>query len=122
MRLYARWPESISNTVKIANECHTEFQFGKFYLPSFELPNHEDTEEAVVRMAHEGLQKRLEIRERIKGPISEERRKEYDQRLEYELKIIRQMGFCGYFLIVQDFINWAKDHDIPVGPGRGSGA
>lgn len=122
IRLYSKWPSAISNTVKIANECHTEFEFGKFYLPSFELPGNETAEDAVVRMAHEGLQRRLEVRKKIKGEISPERLREYDDRLEYELKIIKQMGFCGYFLIVQDFINWAKDHDIPVGPGRGSGA
>lgn len=111
-------PEAISNTVQIAEECHVEMDFSHHYFPVYELPEGMTLETEFQRLAREGLQKRLENHPN-KDTIDKQM---YWDRLERELGVICQMGFPGYFLIVQDFINWAKDHDIPVGPGRGSAA
>ncbi len=105
-------PESIENTVKIAERCNVEFEFGNTKLPRFITPNGEDNKKYFLRLAREGF-------ERIYGSDAPE---EYKERLEYEINVITQMGYTDYYLIVADFINYAKTHDIPVGPGRGSGA
>ncbi|MCH2164051.1 MAG: DNA polymerase III subunit alpha [Marinovum sp.] len=110
--LFADLPEALENTVEIAKRC----AFGSYRRDPI-LPKFADDEVAELRrMANEGLQKRLAV---IPHAASVE---EYQERLEFELGIIEDMGFPGYFLIVADFIQWAKDQDIPVGPGRGSGA
>ena len=110
--LFADLPEAIENTVEIAKRCAF-----KAYLRDPILPKFADDEVAELRrIANEGLQKRLSM---IPHAVTLE---EYQERLDFELGIIEGMGFPGYFLIVADFIQWAKDHDIPVGPGRGSGA
>ncbi|KAE9626450.1 DNA polymerase III subunit alpha [Parasedimentitalea maritima] len=110
--LFADLPEAIENTVEIAKRCAF-----KAYLRDPILPKFADDEVAELRrIANVGLQKRLAV---IPHAVSLE---EYQERLDFELGIIEGMGFPGYFLIVADFIEWAKDHDIPVGPGRGSGA
>ncbi len=109
--IFARVPESLDNTVKIAEKCNVEFEFGKLLLPSFPVPNGEDSYEYLKRLAQNGLFERY-------GPDNEEAHK----RLDYELDVICSMGYVDYFLIVWDFIKYAKDHDIPVGPGRGSAA
>ncbi len=110
--LFADLPEAIENTVEIARRC----AFGAYRRDPI-LPKFADDEVAELRrIANEGLQKRLAV---IPHAVSVE---EYQERLDFELGIIEGMGFPGYFLIVADFIQWAKDHDIPVGPGRGSGA
>ncbi|WP_022707744.1 DNA polymerase III subunit alpha [Paracoccus zeaxanthinifaciens] len=110
--LFADLPEALENTVEIARRC--AFAVSK-HAPI--LPKFADDEVAELRrQANEGLQARLKV---IPHAVTPE---EYQQRLDFELNIIEQMGFPGYFLIVADFIGWAKDHDIPVGPGRGSGA
>ncbi|MVO18353.1 DNA polymerase III subunit alpha [Parasedimentitalea huanghaiensis] len=110
--LFADLPEAIENTVEIAKRCAF-----KAYLRDPILPKFADDEVAELRrIANEGLQKRLSV---IPHAVTVE---EYQKRLDFELDIIEGMGFPGYFLIVADFIQWAKDHDIPVGPGRGSGA
>ena len=96
---------------------------GTYYLPTFDLGTGETEVEGLRRIAKEGLEARLEVLKELYGEkLNEERIKEYWERLEYELGVIIDMGFPGYFLIVQDFIHWSKEHDIPVGPGRGSGA
>ncbi len=111
-------PDALSNTMRIAEECHVEMDFSHHYFPVYELPEGMTLETEFQRLAREGLEKRLE-----QHPDRETLdRKVYWDRLELELGVICQMGFPGYFLIVQDFINWAKTHDIPVGPGRGSAA
>ncbi|SDJ98707.1 DNA polymerase III subunit alpha [Aliiruegeria lutimaris] len=110
--LFADLPEAIENTVEIARRCHVVSQLRKPILPTFAA----DEVEELRRQAHEGLEKRLAV---IPHAASVEA---YNERLEFELGIIESMGFPGYFLIVSDFIKWAKEHDIPVGPGRGSGA
>ncbi len=110
--LFADLPEAIENTVEIARRCAFMAYKRKPILPVFA----EDEVEELRRQAWEGLEKRLAV-----IPLAAERAV-YEERLRFELGIIEKMGFPGYFLIVSDFIKWAKDHDIPVGPGRGSGA
>lgn len=110
--LFADLPEAIENTVEIARRCAFMAYRRDPILPKFA----DDEVAELRRIANEGLQKRLSV---IPHAVSVE---EYQERLDFELGIIEGMGFPGYFLIVADFIQWAKDHDIPVGPGRGSGA
>lgn len=121
--LFADIPEAIENTVQIAKKCNTEILLGKNFLPRFSTPNEETESEYFEHLAKDGLQKRLE-KKFSNGELieSEENIKKYYDRLSYEMNIIKQMEFPGYFLIVSDFINWAKSNDIPIGPGRGSGA
>ena len=119
--LFADIPEALANSVEIAKRCNLSLTLGKNYLPQFPTPNGETLEDYLVAQAHEGLVKRLEVL----YPDAEKRtakRPEYEARLDFETKVIIQMGFAGYFLIVADFINWAKHNSVPVGPGRGSGA
>jgi len=122
--LFADIPQALNNTVAIAKKCNVELPFGvnhKLYLPNFPTPNGEDTNTYFTNLARKGLQERLE--EDFPNKVEKESvRAKYEERLEKEINIIKEMGFPGYFLIVADFINWAKEHDIPVGPGRGSGA
>lgn len=113
---FAHVPEAISNTVKIADQIDIKLTLGEYYFPEYELPEGMTMADEFSRMCREGLQKRIDI---IPYEIDE---KIYWDRLELELKVINDMGFPAYFLIVQDFINWAKDNGIPVGPGRGSAA
>ncbi|MCT2540298.1 DNA polymerase III subunit alpha [Sedimentimonas flavescens] len=110
--LFADLPEALENTVEIARRCAFAAYKRKPILPRFA----DDEVEELRRQAWDGLRARLEV---IPHAVSVA---EYEARLEFELGIIEGMGFPGYFLIVADFIKWAKDHDIPVGPGRGSGA
>lgn len=120
-QLYGAWPEALANTRLIADRCNVEFKFGEYFLPKFDLGvQGESTEDGFKRIAREMLEARFVTLRRLYGAGLNEIT--YRARLEYELDIICKMGFAGYFLIVQDFINWAKRHDIPVGPGRGSGA
>ena len=110
--LFADLPEAVENTVEIAQRCAFMAYRRDPILPKFA----DDEVAELRRQAHQGLRDRLAI---IPHAASVE---DYEKRLEFELGIIEGMGFPGYFLIVADFIKWAKDHDIPVGPGRGSGA
>src|SRR6185312_11034275 len=97
--LFADLPEVLDNTVELAKRCNLELSFGRYYLPAFPVPARETLESWIGNQAREGLEQRLADR-----------------------GVIGKMGFAGYFLIVSDFIRWAKSRDIPVGPGRGSGA
>lgn len=120
--LFSDIPEAIANSLEIAKRCSLEIQLGKYFLPEYPIPAGLTENDFFIKISREGLEKRLgRILDRD-APDYAERRKAYDDRLKFELDIITQMGFPGYFLIVMDFIQWAKDHDIPVGPGRGSGA
>ncbi|MBD3676796.1 MAG: DNA polymerase III subunit alpha [Rhodobacteraceae bacterium] len=110
--LFADLPEALENTVEIARRCAYKAEKRAPILPRFA----EDEVEELRRQAKEGLVERLKVIPHA-APVED-----YEKRLEFELGIIEGMGFPGYFLIVADFIKWAKDHDIPVGPGRGSGA
>ena len=110
--LFPELPEAADNTVKIAERCHLEFEFGKTKLPHFETPDGSGNEEFFVRMCREGLLRRY-------GEHPDQSLKD---RLDYEIETISTMGYVNYYLIVWDFIRYAKSVDIPVGPGRGSGA
>lgn len=118
--LFADIPEALQNTVEIAKRCNVTVRLHEYFLPNF--PTGEmSTEEFLVHKSKEGLEERLAFL----FPDPDERvqkRGPYDERLDIELGVINQMGFPGYFLIVMEFIQWGKDNDIPVGPGRGSGA
>ncbi|MCD6389940.1 MAG: DNA polymerase III subunit alpha [Desulfobulbaceae bacterium] len=114
-------PEAIAETVRIAERCDLELSFGDYHFPAFPVPEGETLESMFEKATREGFAERMaELREREK--VSPETDKIYRNRLEMEIDIIKGMGFSGYFLIVADFIIWAKKHQIPVGPGRGSGA
>ncbi len=122
-KVYAAWPEAVANTLKIAESCNVKFEFGKYYLPKFPVPAGETADEYLKRRAKEMLEARMESLAITYGAkFDDSAREKYRNRLDFELDVIVKMGFAGYFLIVQDFINWAKDNGIPVGPGRGSGA
>jgi DNA polymerase-3 subunit alpha len=115
------YPEALAETVKIAERCNLELEFGHHHFPNFPLPEGETLDSYFERLAREGLKERLAVI-REKGELTAELEKTYHERLEMEIEVIKTMEFPGYFLIVADFINWAKNHKIPVGPGRGSGA
>jgi len=120
--LFADIPEALENSVEIAKRCNLELTLGKAVLPDFPIPEGMTVDQFFREQARKGLQWRLE---RVLDPVAadfSERRRPYDERLEIELNVIIGMGFPGYFLIVADFIHWAKDNGVPVGPGRGSGA
>jgi len=112
---FSEIPEAVSNSVEIARRCNVEIELGKLMFPEYDVPEGYTRESFLEELAYRGLQERL--REEGGGDISE-----YEPRLEEELRIINTMGYAGYFLVVWDFINYAKKHSIPVGPGRGSAA
>ena len=120
--LFADIPEALENTVEIAKRCSVELQLGTYYLPTSPIPPGMTEDEYFRQASREGLEYRLSTLFDVNAPDFAEKRKPYDERLEIELDVILQMGFPGYFLIVADFIKWAKQNGVPVGPGRGSGA
>lgn len=116
--LFSDLPEALENSVEISKRCTIELSLGKNYLPQFPIPDGLSDDDYLKQQAREGLQerfKKLEITE-------QEEQQKYLDRLELELNVICQMGFPGYFLIVAEFIQWALENKVPVGPGRGSGA
>ncbi|TBR43460.1 DNA polymerase III subunit alpha [Marinomonas agarivorans] len=115
-------PSALTNTVEIAKRCNVDVLLGKYFLPDFPVPDGMTMDVFFNQLSHKGLDERLDFLIKKYGQRIESKKQEYIDRLEFELNIINQMGFPGYFLIVMDFIQWAKDNDIPVGPGRGSGA
>ncbi|MGF1778174.1 DNA polymerase III subunit alpha [Vibrio nomapromontoriensis] len=118
--LFADIPEALQNSVEIAKRCNVTVRLDEYFLPAFPTEGMLETD-FLVKKSQEGLEERLEFL----FPDEEERAKrrpEYDERLQVELDVVNEMGFPGYFLIVMEFIQWSKDNDIPVGPGRGSGA
>ncbi|PNH80386.1 DNA polymerase III subunit alpha [Vibrio diazotrophicus] len=118
--LFADIPEALQNTVEIAKRCNVTVRLGEYFLPAFPTEGMLETE-YLVKKSEEGLEDRLEFL--FPDPeVRAQRRPEYDERLKVELEVINNMGFPGYFLIVMEFIQWSKDNNIPVGPGRGSGA
>jgi DNA polymerase-3 subunit alpha len=118
-KLFADVPEALANSVEIARRCNLTLELGKSKLPVFPTPEGMTLEEYLRRQARDGLGRRLEANF---GDRAGDQRAKYEARLELELGTIIKMGFAGYFLIVADFINWAKSNGVPVGPGRGSGA
>jgi DNA polymerase III subunit alpha len=119
--LFKDLPEALANAVEIAKRCNLQIELGKNKLPHFPTPEGVTLDDHLRALAAQGLQTRMAAL----YPDAAARERElpkYSQRLDFETATIIQMGFAGYFLIVADFINWAKRHDVPVGPGRGSGA
>ncbi len=119
--LFADLPEALENAVEIARRCNLSVELGKNRLPQFPTPEGISLDDYLTQQAEQGLSMRLAQLFPDAGE-REKRRPEYADRLIFECKTIQQMGFPGYFLIVADFINWAKQNGVPVGPGRGSGA
>lgn len=111
VELFADYPEAIENTVKIAEQCNVEIPTGQLIFPKFPLPDSETQESYLEKLTFEGLHRRFD-------EVTEEMKK----RVGYELDVIKQKGYSAYFLITQDFVNWAKSQGIGVGPGRGSAA
>lgn len=120
--LFVDIPEALENSVEIARRCNIELILGKNFLPDFPIPEGMTIEEYFSVQSKRGLEQRLAVLLDVDDPEYKQKRQVYDERLQVELDVINQMGFPGYFLIVADFIQWAKDNGIPVGPGRGSGA
>ncbi len=120
--LFKHVPQALANTVQIAERCNLELDFKTYHFPQYEKPSGKSLDEVLEEMARAGLERRLGEIRKVRPDFSATSTQGYAERLELELTCIKQMGFPGYLLIVADFINWAKDHDIPVGPGRGSAA
>lgn len=121
-KLFADVPEALANSVEIARRCNLRLELGNVFLPEYPVPEQDTIESYFRREAKKGLELRLVELTRRRGECSEAQRQTYHQRLENELKIILEMGYPGYFLIVMDFVRWSKQNGVPVGPGRGSGA
>ncbi|NGO88553.1 MAG: DNA polymerase III subunit alpha [Halomonas sp.] len=125
--LFADIPEALENSVMIAERCSVDVRLGEIFLPEFGIPEGMTQDEFFRKVSHDGLTERLDFLFPAEeyprdGDAFREIEQRYRDRLEFELNVIIQMGFPGYFLIVMDFIQWAKDNGVPVGPGRGSGA
>lgn len=119
-KLFADVPDALENTLEIAKKCNFTLPSDDYYLPHFseQAPGREDENELLIKFSHEGLAERREG-----GYLNDDTAfSDYEKRLDFEIGVIREMGFAGYFLIVMDFVRWAKVQSIPVGPGRGSGA
>lgn len=122
VELFTDIPEAIQNTLAVAQRCNVDLSLGDYHLPDFPVPEGYSQEEWLRHEALKGMEQRLAAQIQIGVPESAQTRETYFSRLESELDVVTSMGFSGYFLIVEDFVQWAKDHGIPVGPGRGSGA
>ncbi|PDH29762.1 MAG: DNA polymerase III subunit alpha [SAR92 bacterium MED-G29] len=120
--LFSDIPEALENTIEIAKRCNLNLKLGSHFLPDYPIPEGLTIEEFFKRESYDGLNLRLENLFDSSASNFEAKRKLYYERLQFEIDIIVEMEFAGYFLIVMDFIRWAKVNDIPVGPGRGSGA
>jgi len=114
--------DAISNTYQVARRCNYQMEFGKYKFPVFQVPEGQSLDDILTNKALKGFEERMGQIEAEDGPLSETVSQEYRDRLHYELGVIHKMGFSGYFLIVADFIEYARNHGIPVGPGRGSAA
>jgi DNA polymerase III subunit alpha len=122
-RLFSDTPEACSNTLDIVKKCDIELSLGKYYFPTYKTPGDLPLHEHLENLSREGLKKRLPyILKHYPSGKQSQAMMDYSSRLESELSIIKATGFSGYFLIVSDFVNYAKEKSIPVGPGRGSAA
>ncbi|MBF2759828.1 MAG: DNA polymerase III subunit alpha [Ectothiorhodospiraceae bacterium AqS1] len=119
--LFADLPEALENSVEIARRCTLRVSLGGAYLPEFPIPEGYALDDWFAERVADGLNERLSLPCNGAPPVPVSDREPYRRRVEVELDVIRRMGYAGYFLIVADFIRWAKEHGIPVGPGRGSG-
>lgn len=122
MRTYGLYTGAIENTVKISDMCNLELELGNVHLPKFPCPGSKNARQYLEELTYSGLQKRISNGDIVYGNGSDNNEHAYKQRIEYELSVINSMGYADYFLIVQDYVNFAKNSNIPVGPGRGSGA
>lgn len=113
-------PEAVTNTIAIAERCNLDLHLGHFRFPKFDVPEGETLDGLLEKKARDGFAKRMEQIRKRNPKMTKEDENAYNSRFEFELGIVRKMGFSGYFLIVSDFISWAKNNGIPVGPGRGS--
>ena len=122
--LFSDIPSAIENTYEIAKRCNVSLQLGTYFLPDFPIPDGYTIDTYFEHLSRTGLEERLNHLYPVekRGEDWAEVRQPYDERIKYEVDIILKMGFPGYFLIVMDFIQWAKNNGVPVGPGRGSGA
>ncbi len=116
---FSEYPEALANTARVAELCDVEIPTGTYYLPQYECPPDKSLAEVLREMAYAGLDRRAE---EASGRGEALDRAAYAARLDFELGVIETMGFPGYFLIVADYVQWARDAGVPVGPGRGSGA
>lgn len=119
-QLFRKNPSAIENTIRIAQMCNLKLELGQILLPHFEISTDQNLDEMLMQKANDGLQRLLP--QILKGNMDVLVRERYEKRLREELEMIRSMGFSGYFLIVSDFVDYAKQCNIPVGPGRGSAA
>ncbi|MCE5333092.1 MAG: DNA polymerase III subunit alpha, partial [Desulfobacteraceae bacterium] len=119
---FAYVPESLENTLKIAERCDLKLDLGSYHFPVFPLEEGESIDQRFEREVRDGFELRIAAIRRKNPSFSEKDLEEYKERLEYELEVIKKMEFPAYFLIVSDFINFAKNNGVPVGPGRGSAA
>jgi DNA polymerase-3 subunit alpha len=110
-KAFSAYPDAVRNTIEIASRCDLKLTFGKHHLPKYDVPEGMTKEEYLRSLCEDGLKRRFSV---VTPEIS--------KRLDHELKMIQNMGFTSYFLIVWDFIHYAKSRNIPVGPGRGSAA
>ncbi|WP_241264766.1 DNA polymerase III subunit alpha [Marinobacter daepoensis] len=122
IELFSDIPEAVTNTVEIARRCSVKVRMGEYFLPNYPIPDGMTMDDYFRKVSEEGLEERLVKTLSKDDPEYDAKREAYYKRLNFELDIIIQMGFPGYFLIVMDFIKWAKNNGVPVGPGRGSGA
>ncbi len=121
VKQFSYCPQAIANTLEVAERCDLQLEFGKHFFPIFPVPEDQTLETLFEQGCWEGLKARLSHLREMQE-VDKELEKAYSDRLIMEIDVIKKMGFSGYFLIVADFITWAKEQDIPVGPGRGSGA
>jgi DNA polymerase-3 subunit alpha len=119
---FADYPDALANTLKIADMCDVTISTGVYHFPNINLPGNRSPEEHFEDLCRSGFDEKIEIIARSYTEFPDEMRTQYKARLDYEIGVIKQTGFASYFLIVSDFITWAKTHEIPVGPGRGSAA
>jgi DNA polymerase III subunit alpha len=120
-------PEALENTVKIAERCNVKFEFGKYRIPSFPVPDNKNPALYLKELCYQGMAQKFKLKHGAEDLMARDKALSAEEidlcdRLDFELKVITDMGFVGYFLIVWDFVKWAKDHEIVVGPGRGSAA
>ena len=122
VELFSDIPSAVENTIEIAKRCSVELDLGTYFLPKYPIPEGMTMDQFFADVSWKGLEDRLDVLLDKNDPEYAAKRQPYEDRLNFELDIIQQMGFPGYFLIVMDFIQWGKDNGVPVGPGRGSGA
>ena len=108
-------PEVLSNAYEISKKCNLEVETGIYVLPDFETPLNKSAADHLIELSKSNLKEKIQ-------DLSDEDKIKYADRLDFELDVISKMGYSGYFLVVSDFVNWAQENDVPVGPGRGSGA